>query len=55
MTETLAHEYSSESTQQKLSNEYQHDKCLECVRYMLPVALEYPLGDWNGFCMYSAC
>ena len=20
-------------------------QCLECVRYMLPVALEYPLGD----------
>ena len=30
-------------------------QCLECVRYMLPVALEYPPGDWNGFCMYSAC
>ena len=25
MTETLAHGYSSESTQQELSNEYQHD------------------------------
>ena len=25
-TETLAHGYSSESTQQELSNEYQHDK-----------------------------
>ena len=25
MTETLAHEYSSESTQQEISNEYQHD------------------------------
>ena len=25
-TETLAHEYSSESTQQELSNEYQHDR-----------------------------
>ena len=26
MTETLAHGYSSESTQQELSNEYQHDR-----------------------------
>ena len=28
MTETLAHEYSSESPQQELSNEYQHDRVL---------------------------
>ena len=26
MTETLAHAYSSESTQRELSNEYQHDR-----------------------------
>ena len=26
MTETLAHRYSSENTQRKLSNEYQHDR-----------------------------
>ena len=26
MTETLAHGYSSDSTQQQLSNEYQHDR-----------------------------
>ena len=26
MTETLAHEYSSESTHQELSNKYQHDR-----------------------------
>ena len=26
MTETIAHRYSSESTQQELSNEYQHDR-----------------------------
>ena len=26
MTETLAHGYSSESTQRELSNEYQHDR-----------------------------
>ena len=26
LTETLAHWYSSERTQQKLSNEYQHDR-----------------------------
>ena len=26
MTETLANEYLSESTQQELSNEYQHDR-----------------------------
>ena len=26
MTETLAYRYSSESTQQELSNEYQHDR-----------------------------
>ena len=26
MTETLAHGYSSDSTQQELSNEHQHDK-----------------------------
>ena len=26
MTETLAHEYSSESIQRELSNEYQHDR-----------------------------
>ena len=24
-------------------------QCLELVRYMLPTALEYPSGDWNGF------
>ena len=28
MMETLAHGYSSESTQQELSNEYQHDRVL---------------------------
>ena len=28
MTETLAHVYSSESTQQEISNEYQHDRVL---------------------------
>ena len=28
MTETLAHGYSSESTQRELSNEYQHDRVL---------------------------
>ena len=26
ITETLAHGYASESTQQELSNEYQHDR-----------------------------
>ena len=29
MTETLAYGYSSESTQQVLSNEYQHDRVLD--------------------------
>ena len=29
MTETLAHGYSSESTQCELSNEYQHDRVLD--------------------------
>ena len=28
MTETLAYRYSSESTQQELSNEYQHDRVM---------------------------
>ena len=32
MTETLAHGYSSKSTQQKLSNEYQHDKVLKTFK-----------------------
>ena len=27
-------------------------QCLEHARYMLPAALEYPLGDWNGFRVY---
>ena len=27
-------------------------QCLELVRYMLPTALEYPSGDWNGVCAY---
>ena len=27
-------------------------QCLQRVRYMLPVALEYPPGDWNGFRVY---
>ena len=26
--------------------------CLELVRFMLPAALEYPSGDWNGLCVY---
>ena len=27
-------------------------QCLECVRYMPPVALDYPQGDCNGFRVY---
>ena len=27
-------------------------QCLELVRYILPAALEYPSGDWNGFRVY---
>ena len=30
-------------------------QCLERVRYMLPAALEYHTGYWNGFRVYGAC
>ena len=29
-------------------------QCLELVRYMLPTALEYPTGEWNGFRVYRS-
>ena len=29
-------------------------QCLELTRYMLPAALEYPSGDWNGFRVYRS-
>ena len=48
MTKTLAHEYSSESTQRELSNEYQHDRvymvfenlCVLLLRTKVALALE---------------
>ena len=48
MTETLAYGYSSESTQQELSNEYQHDRvlmvfkniCILVLRMKVALALE---------------
>ena len=41
MTETLANGHSSESTQQELSNEYQHDRGLEGFQRSLhPHALD---------------
>ena len=48
MTETLAHGYSSESTRQELSNEYQHDRvymvfknlCILVLRTKVASALE---------------
>ena len=27
-------------------------QCFDCVCYMLPTALEYPSGHWNGFRVY---
>ena len=35
MTETLAHGYSSASTQRELSNEYQHDRVLDGSQKLL--------------------
>ena len=41
MTETLAHGYSFESTQQELSNEYQHDRVSMVFKNSLhPCALD---------------
>ena len=41
MTETLLYGYSSESTQQELSNEYQHDRVkIVFVKYLHPYALD---------------
>ena len=45
MIETLTHGYSSESTQQELSNEYQHDRVLNvffaAVYAVYPVMILY--------------
>ena len=35
MTETLAHRYSSENTQRKPSNEYQHDRVFKRVSVLV--------------------
>ena len=35
MTETLAHRYSSESTQGELLNEYQHDRVYMAIKNLL--------------------
>ena len=40
MTETLAHGYSSESTQQNISNEYQHDRVEGFQKSLGPCALD---------------
>ena len=39
MTEPLAHGYSSESTQQELSNEYQHDRVKMVFRNLCALVL----------------
>ena len=39
LAETLAHGYSSESTQRKLSNEYQHDRVLMVFRNLCVLVL----------------
>ena len=40
MTETLAHGYSSENTQQELSNEYQNDRVLMVSKNLCTVVDE---------------
>ena len=40
MTETLAHLYSSESTPQELSNEYQHDRVKVTFKSVRPSSLD---------------
>ena len=55
MTETLANRYSSENTQQELSNEYQHDRvelffknlCVLVLWTKLALALE-GLSGWTS-------
>ena len=39
MTETLAHGYLSESTQQELSNEYQHDRVSMVIKNLCVLVL----------------
>ena len=39
MTETLARGYSSKSTQQELSNEYQHDRVLDAFQKSVRLVL----------------
>ena len=39
MTKTLAHGYSSESTQQELSNEYQHDMVMMILKILCVIVL----------------
>ena len=39
MTETLAHRYSSESTQRELSNEYQHDRVYMFLKDLCVIVL----------------
>ena len=46
MTETLAHGHSSESTQQELYNEYQHDRVGMCFfKSLCPCVLAEPSLD----------
>ena len=61
MTETLAHECSSENTKQELSNEYQHDRvktvfqnlCICVLRRKVASALEGLMNQF--FCFNTKC
>ena len=45
MTETLAHGYSSESTQRKLFNEYQHDRVYMVFKNLCVLAVCMKVGS----------
>ena len=52
MSETLAHEYSSDSNQQKLSNEHQHDRVWMVFRELCVIVLSMKVGlalEWLSF------
>ena len=53
MTESLAHGYSSDSTQQELTNEYQHDRVkMFCNKSLRPCALyesSFSIGRVNPY------
>ena len=56
MTETLAHGYSSESTQRKLFNEYQHDRVYMVFKNLCPCGLHesrLSIGRVNGLIGFS--